>query len=63
MDPFIFRFLSDTAAMVRVLGCKTVMTGIRSECAAVLAQMDSEPEGDVHFESSVEEGLELIEGK
>lgn len=60
VDTWVARILAETAAMARLMGCETVICGMRPEVAATLVQMGYLLQG-VRTALDVDDGLEALE--
>lgn len=60
VDSFLGRLIGDTAAMARVMGCETVVVGLRPEVAITLMELGLHLEG-IYTALNTEAGLELLE--
>ena len=60
VDSFLGRLIGDTAAMARVMGCQTVLVGLRPEVAITLMELGMYLES-VYTALNTETGLELLE--
>ena len=61
VDSYTGRVLRDTAAMVRLMGARTVVTGIQPAVAITLVEMGLELSG-IHVDLNLERGLEWLRG-
>jgi rsbT antagonist protein RsbS len=59
VDTYAARILAETAKMAKLMGCETILVGMRPEVAATLVRMGY-PMEDVRFALNVEEGLGLL---
>lgn len=59
VDTYAARILAETAKMAKLMGCDTILVGMRPEVAATLVRMGY-PMEDVRFALNLEEGLALL---
>jgi len=60
VDSFLGRLIGDTAAMARVMGCRTVVVGLQPEVAITLIELGMHLEG-IYTALNTETGMELLE--
>ena len=59
VDSFLGRLISDTAAMTRIMGAKTVLAGLRPAVAITMVELGLELEG-IHTTLNMEKGLQWL---